>query len=272
MTTTNAFGEPWKDNITRFDTDSRCIGIDNRCSTCISHCIDDFTGPLNDVNRLIKGFGGEYVWNVKMGTIVWKWCDDEGKVHKFTIPRSYYVSDGKVGLLSPQHWARTRADYRTRGSSETTTGDSCLLFWEENNQKYQHAVPLGKQDNVATFDLAPGYANFDVFCQEAKIDYAETINEPICHKATTVSDDEDDDMVDQDVQQSPKRSIWSRISQLPIRTRRSKGKSGEEDKIAAPTQANFTLNGPQTKEDGPTPVTTEEDDDKPTRSHSAELL
>ena len=90
-------------------------------------------------------------------------------------------------------------------------------------------MPLGKQDNVAIFDLAPGYANFDVFCQEAKIDSAETIDEPICHEATTISNDEDNNMVDQDVQQSPKRSIWSCISQLPIWPHRSKGKSEEED-------------------------------------------
>ena len=37
-----------------FDSDSEPIGIDNRCSGCISHRIEDFDGPLIDSNRSIK--------------------------------------------------------------------------------------------------------------------------------------------------------------------------------------------------------------------------
>ena len=29
-----------------FDTDSAKVGIDNRCSACMSHAIEDFEGPL----------------------------------------------------------------------------------------------------------------------------------------------------------------------------------------------------------------------------------
>ena len=90
-----------------FDTDVDTVGIDNRCSACISHCIDDFKGPLRDTKRSIKGFGGTRTANLKMGTIVWKWADNEGKVHKFCIPNSYYSPTGGVRLLSPQHWAKT---------------------------------------------------------------------------------------------------------------------------------------------------------------------
>ena len=45
-------------NISTFDTDSIPIGIDNRCTACISHKIEDFVGPLRDTNRIIRGFGG----------------------------------------------------------------------------------------------------------------------------------------------------------------------------------------------------------------------
>ena len=95
------------ENSMAFDTDSGPIGIDNRCTACISHRIEDFEGQLYDSNRVIKGFGGTRTQNVKMGTIKWKWLDDEGKEHKFIIPKSYYVPDGKVRLLSPQHWGQT---------------------------------------------------------------------------------------------------------------------------------------------------------------------
>ena len=92
------------DNIVRFDTDSAKVGIDNRCSACISHVIEDFEGPMIDTTRVIKGYGGTKTYNLKMGTLVWKWADNLGKVHKFTIPNSYYSPDGNVRLLSPQCW------------------------------------------------------------------------------------------------------------------------------------------------------------------------
>ena len=93
-------------NTMRFDTDSAKVGIDNRCSACISHVPQDFIGALTDSNRTIKGFGGSRTTGIKVGTLLWKWNDDNGKEHAFHIPNSYYVPDGKVRLLSPQHWAK----------------------------------------------------------------------------------------------------------------------------------------------------------------------
>jgi hypothetical protein len=99
-----------KDNHTSFDTDSAPIGIDNRCTGCISHRIEDFEGPLQESNRAIKGFGRTRTTNVKIGTIVWRWNDDQGKHHKFVIPKSFYVPQGNVRLLSPQHWVQAQGD------------------------------------------------------------------------------------------------------------------------------------------------------------------
>jgi hypothetical protein len=44
------------DNQMVFYTDSAPIGIDNRCTGCISHQTKDFKGPLQESNRAIKGF------------------------------------------------------------------------------------------------------------------------------------------------------------------------------------------------------------------------
>jgi hypothetical protein len=113
MGSVNAYGESIHDDVTHFDTGSRSIGIDNRASACISAYIEDFQGPVRRVNRSIKGFGGERVTEVSIGTMAWKWCDNDGKVHRFVIPNSYYVPAGGVRLLSPQHWARTRIGSKT---------------------------------------------------------------------------------------------------------------------------------------------------------------
>lgn len=47
---------PRYENVLTCDTDSASIGVDNRCTACISHIIDDFEGPLTDSGRVIKGF------------------------------------------------------------------------------------------------------------------------------------------------------------------------------------------------------------------------
>jgi Ni,Fe-hydrogenase I small subunit len=45
-------------NKVQFNTYSEPIGIDNRCTGCISHKIEDFDGPLVKSTRAVKGFGG----------------------------------------------------------------------------------------------------------------------------------------------------------------------------------------------------------------------
>ena len=122
-----AEGSPIHENRVTFDTDSSPIGVDNRCTGCISHCIEDFEGPLRDSNRAIKGFGGSRTTNIKLGTIVWKWDDDTGQTYKFTIPNSFYVPAGNVRLLSPQHWAQAQKD--PQGTGSETVGNKVTLFW-----------------------------------------------------------------------------------------------------------------------------------------------
>ena len=69
-----------------FDTDSKLVGIDNRCSTCISHNRADFPGKLTKCARPIKGFGGTKYFEVWTGTLIWRWDDDHGKQHSLPSP------------------------------------------------------------------------------------------------------------------------------------------------------------------------------------------
>ena len=150
----------------RFDTDSVDIGVDNRCSGCISHKIDDFEGPLTDTNRVIKGFGGTKTHNVKVGTLRWKWQDDEGTNHEFRIPNSYYIPSGKVRLLSPQHWSKAICGNNRKNvdaAGETTVGNRTTLFW--GSGRYKLTIPMCPRTNVATFQTTPGYQQCKLFCQ-----------------------------------------------------------------------------------------------------------
>jgi transposase InsO family protein len=166
------------DNSITFDTDSGPIGVDNRCTGCISHRIDDFEGPLRDSNRSIKGFGGSRTRNIKIGTIAWQWDDNQGKTHKFTIPNSFYVPEGNVRLLSPQHWAQAQNDTKPlQGTGSETTSTDVILFWAQ--RKYALTIPLGRNDNVATFNMSPGYTQYSAFCATAGFDDTTDLENPI---------------------------------------------------------------------------------------------
>ena len=162
-----------KERSIRFDTDSVPIGIDNRCSACISHVAEDFIGQLEDSPKVIKGFGGTKTTNVKVGTLSWTWNDDSGTPHKFIIPNSYYVPKGRVRLLSPQHWAKEQGKgikekNKAVGTLSQTTAKEVKLMW--NERKNSLTVPLSPANNVATFHLAPGFNKYYSFCATAGIE------------------------------------------------------------------------------------------------------
>ena len=134
-------------NTSIFDTDSKSVGIDNRCSACISHDIRDFIGPLRESNRTIKGFGGiKHTSTIMSGTIKWKWEDDEGRIHKHIIPDSYYVPDGKSRLLSPQHWSKSQKGKLHSTTGEFTNAKHSVLQWGKEGE-YTLTVPLTKESN-----------------------------------------------------------------------------------------------------------------------------
>jgi hypothetical protein len=72
-----------------FDSDSYDILVDNCCSKSITNCLDDFITPPKPSNLLIKGFNGATA-TTREGTVQWHLQDDGGKVHKLTLPNTYY--------------------------------------------------------------------------------------------------------------------------------------------------------------------------------------
>ena len=173
-----------KQRTTLFDTDAEQIGIDNRCSACISHRIEDFIGQPIPTKRSIKGFGGTRVANIMSGTIMWKWSDEQGKIHEFRIPNSYYVPEGGTRLLSPQHWAQEqRKIHKCRQTLYgcNTNHENSTLYWKGGCTL---KVPIDPSNNVATFHLAPGFNKFKLFCEKAEIEYDKECEIPlVCQTA-----------------------------------------------------------------------------------------
>ena len=179
-----------QERIVKFDTDAKPIGVDNRCSACISPYIEDFIGPLEDTNKTIKGFAGARTNNPKTGTLRWQWSDDSGKMHTFEIPNSYYVPACELRLLSPQHWAQTRTPVDRATTRCITSSVNVYLRWTKGDENYELTLPLNKKgSNVGTLYSHPGYNKYDLFCQEAEITIADDKN-PIAIPANLISDDE----------------------------------------------------------------------------------
>jgi hypothetical protein len=266
-------GSYYDESMVLFDTDSATIGVDNRCTGCISNRVEDFDGPLVDSHRTIKGFGGSKTRGVKIGTIVWEWVDDNGQTRKFRIPKSFYVPEGGVRLLSPQHWAQTQKDFKPiQGTGSTTDAKSVTLFW--NQRKNKLTIPLGRGDNVASFHLASGYTKFAAFCAQAETDYEKEQDNPlICQPAQVVSDDEDDTDNEDDAYID---SGWDQQQRND-----AEADSGSEQfqhapntvtlppTTEVPVQTEFDLNGITTQG---VPVVVEDEEDRQPTNLAAELL
>ena len=159
-----------KERIVKFDTDAKPIGVDNRCSACISPYVKDFIGPLEDTNKTIKGFAGAQTNNPKTGTLRWQWLDDKGRMHTFEILNSYYVPECEQRLLSPQHWAQTRSAADQATTHCITSALNVYLRWTKGDESYELTLPLNKRgSNVGTLYSHPSYNKYDLFCQAADI-------------------------------------------------------------------------------------------------------
>jgi hypothetical protein len=155
-----------------YDSDSDVIGIDNRCSGCISHVRSDFKNTLKPTDNVIRGFGGNDVMRVQEGTLYWTWDDDKGIPHEMVIPKSYYVPKGKMCLLSPQHWAQTqKGKDKCSGAGADTNGTEVILYW--NNKANCRTVPINTEgDNVATFNMSNGYTKYLAYSAKAETDHS----------------------------------------------------------------------------------------------------
>ena len=168
-----------------YDSDSYCMAVDNCCSSCISNCLDDFVGPLQQVVARVKGIGGTQIVATMKGVLRWRITDDEGRVHTFLIKDSYYHKDSPYRLVSPQHLAQACYDDE-RGTWCGTYRNAVELHWDHN--KFKRSIPLN-ESNIALMRSAPGFDSFVVFATafEELTDDAGFICLP-----TTVSDQEDD--------------------------------------------------------------------------------
>ena len=161
-----------------FDSDSALIGIDNRCTACISPDLSDFIEPPEPVDTTLIGFGGAPTTGLRKGTVKWTWTDDTGNQHDHIIPDSYYVPQATVRLLSPQHWISTLPG---PGSCQTYANHTTLHWGNYTKTTYMDSK------GVFTFTLAPGFQQFLAYMAVATDDPHADDDNPICLECATTT-------------------------------------------------------------------------------------
>jgi transposase InsO family protein len=117
-------------------------------------------------------------------------------------------------------------------------------------------VPLGRNDNVATFSLANGFKSFKAFCAEAEVDYQQEQAGPIIAiPSQSVNDDEESDN-DEVAEDDPS-----------IKNERSPSK--EEEDSRWPHTVDFDLDGASGKS---RPIIVEDEEDVQPTNLAAEML
>ena len=112
-------GRKTSPTICKLDTDSYAIGVGSYASRCISPFIVNFVkGSLKPQtgNKTVRPYGKGNILSIAMvGTIKWRFQDDNSITHKFYIRNSFLVPDGTMRLLLPQHFASNcnNADFDT---------------------------------------------------------------------------------------------------------------------------------------------------------------
>ena len=242
------------ERVSLFDTDSEVVGVDNRCTACMSHISEDFVpGTLKPATRVtVKGFGGARIENnIQIGTLLWKFNDDQGVKHSFRIPNSYFVPEGGMRLLSPQHWAKVQKDRDRLGTGAWTGPSEVVLYWK--GRTHRRTLSLDVRSNVADLHLAPGYLSYDRFCQSQCVD-PETLpaDTPFVANPTIIPPEDEDETT---------KAIHQDLS--------------DDWQPEQTTPRTFSLAGPSTQEErdqAPAVIIDEEDQQEATLPLAAELL
>ena len=155
--------------MSRFDTDSVKIGIDNHASRSLSpnmHHFEDL--DLKQVGRC-KGLGdksGEGLTVAGKGTLVFTIQDDDGSWHVIKLPDSLYVPSSEGVLISPQHWAQMANDDKPKaeGTICVTGSKNVVMYWRQ--RRFKRTIPLDPSTNTPIFYSKTGSRIYQAFDAE----------------------------------------------------------------------------------------------------------
>ena len=143
------------EDLCKFDTDSKPLGIDNHASKCMDNDERDFIIEITPLSNMrVKG-AGEFLKVIGKGTVRWKIEDDKGKYHNIIIKYALYIPGPSSYLLCPQQWSKQVKDDvpRKRGTLCATYDGECVLQWEQ--RKYTRTIKCDPITNTSKIYTIP---------------------------------------------------------------------------------------------------------------------
>ena len=189
-TIVEAFPTTYKENQNKaiqWDTDGQQLMVDNGASGSITLYLTDFITPPQPINSKVKGIGGHAQATYK-GTVQWKIQDNQGQLHCFTLPNSYFIATAPSRILCPQHLAQTAKDNfpLPLGTGEVTGDEYIQLFW--NQRKYVKTIKLDPRRNIGVTHTAPGIHKFIEFVAHQAVQTPC----PCCFETHVIPDDDNE--------------------------------------------------------------------------------
>ena len=106
--------------------------VDNGASASITTQAADFIDYTTPVNSQVNGISRNTTATLK-GTVQWHIKNDQGIIHKFTLPNTYLVLGAATRVLSAQHRVQQAKDNFPvpGGTGEFTSDTKMTLLWQQ---------------------------------------------------------------------------------------------------------------------------------------------
>ena len=122
-----------------WDSDGQQLMVDNGSSASITPYLTESIVPPQPINSKVKGTGGHAQATYK-GTVQWKVQDDQGQLHHFTLPNSYFIASAPSTIFCAQHLAQI-AKYNyplPLGTGEVMGDEYIQLFYHQIGSEEKH--------------------------------------------------------------------------------------------------------------------------------------
>jgi len=120
-----------------FDTDSSHIICDNSANVHICNDKSLFIGDIRKTDRhYVATIAGQKSAASAMGTVRWKWKDDDGKTHSYDVHDVLYFPTSPVNILSVTGFADQLKD--DDGTGIDTKRSTSRFYWQ--NDRFQRTI------------------------------------------------------------------------------------------------------------------------------------
>ena len=113
---------------------------------------------VKDRNFQVATIGGSHDRANGVGTVVWKWKYDNGKLHPFEVKDVLYFPDSLVNILSVTKFADQLND--DHGTGCDTKRNYSILYWD--NKSFQRTIKH-RDSNLPELVVNEGWSIFRVF-------------------------------------------------------------------------------------------------------------